>query len=457
MSAETSGFSPALLAARLAQFPVPAKYWVGFSGGADSTALLEALHEIRDRLTAPLEAVHFDHGLQRSSADWAEHCRSFCLQRELPFRSIRLDLAPGDRTDRSDSPEELARNGRYRAIEGLLGDNELYLTAHHAEDQAETLLLNLMRGSGVEGLAGIPALRGLGRGWVARPVLDVHRSDLVEFLEKRSIGWLEDPSNDDDRFDRNFLRNDVIPLLERRWPGLSRRLARTARNARASATALADFIENQSGDLLGDRFRMPACRLLEFDEGMQALVLRQWLRRHEVPVLPEARLLTFLEQLADARPGTQAEVQWADWMMKRYRNDLWLHRREPYQACAEKRWTTGMRIELGPDSGQFRLLGPKTEIPPGWRVGSRQAGDRIRPVHGGPSRKLKMLFQATSVPPWLRLGIPVLYWDDEPVALGDWIPGHRLGLWLAEHQLELEWKPGDPVLERVRRDCRGDG
>ena len=142
-------------------------------------------------------------------------------------------------------------------------------------------------------------------------------------------------------------------------------------------------------------------------------------------------------------------------MIKRYRNDLWLHRREPYVACPDKPWTAGMELELGKDSGHIRLAGGETAIPTGWRVGSRRPGDRIRPVEGGPSRKLKLLFQAASIPPWLRLGIPVLYWDDEAVALGDWILGHRLSCWLADNGLELQWKPADPVLERVRRDCQG--
>lgn len=451
MNTGNSGFDGNLLAERLVRLPTPPKYWVGFSGGADSTALLHALRELGDRLAAPLEAVHFDHGLQDGSADWAAHCSTFCRQRDLPFRSIQLEI----RTDSPGSPEEEARNARYRAVENLLGDGDLYLTAHHAEDQAETLLLNLMRGSGIEGLAGIPLMRELGRGWVARPLLDVHRVDLIHYLERQHVTWLNDPSNDDNDFDRNFLRNEVVPLLEQRWPGLSNRLARTARNARSSASALANFIENQSGELLGDRFRMSACHLLGFDTGMQALVLRQWLRRHEVPVLPESRLREFLLQLSDARPGAQAEVQWEDWMIKRYRNDLWLHRRKPYRACPETRWTAGMHAALGPDAGQVRLSGPKTDIPHGWRVGSRRPGDRIRPVEGGPSRKLKLLFQAASIPPWLRLGIPVLYWDDEAVALGDWIIGYRLNNWLVENDLDFEWKPADPVLEQVRRGCQG--
>ena len=441
---------PGKLLDNLGRLPHPFKYWVGFSGGADSTALLQVLHECRDQLHAPLHAIHFHHGLQPGAEDWQEHCRNFCAERDIPFISIRLEVTPGGKT----SLEEEARNARYRAVAELLGEQEMYLTAHHAEDQAETLFLNLMRGSGIEGLAGIPALRNLDHGWVGRPLLDSHRQDLVTFLEQRNIEWLEDPSNQDTSFDRNYLRQELFPLLEKRWPGVSRRLTRTARNARISAGAMSMFIETQSGELLRDRMRMPVRNLLDLGTEMQTLILRQWLRRHEIPVLPESRLRDFLSQLAIAQPESPAEVQWADWMIKHYQHDLWMHRRNPFLACPTREWQNGMELDLGPESGYLRLAGNPVSIPDGWTVSARKAGDRIRTVEGGPSRKLKYYFQTSAVPPWLRQGIPVLCWDGEPVALGDWMFGHRLQWWLMENDLELTWQPRDPVLARVRADCQ---
>jgi len=447
---EESGFESQNLLESLARLPTPRKYWIGFSGGADSTALLQAIHECRDELSAPIEAVHFHHGLQVDADAWQEHCRGFCEERNVRFRSIKLDVVfPGQ-----SSPEEEARNCRYRAVAEILGSNEMYLTAHHAEDQAETLFLNLMRGSGIEGLAGIPVLRNLENGWVARPLLDRNRHELEQFLQRRNLTWLTDPSNEDTSFDRNYLRQELFPQLEKRWPGLRKRLFRTARNARITAGAMAMFIESQSGDLIRDRLKMPLQKLLELDQEMQTLILRQWLRRHEVPALPEARLREFLDQLAGARLSSQAEVKWEDWMIKRYKHDLWLHRRNPFLACPSKKWKHGMKRELGPDAGSLRLVGETTPIPPGWRVRARKEGDRIRMLAHGPSRKIKQLFQSALIPPWLRSGIPVLEWDGEPVALGDWVIGFRLQEWLLENNVKLQWRPNDPVLSRVRTDCQ---
>ena len=253
--------------------------------------------ECRENLTAPIHAVHFHHGLQDAADAWQDHCSSFCRERDIPFQSEKLDIKTVGRS----SLEQEARNCRYRAVAKILGNQEMYLTAHHAEDQAETLFLNLMRGSGIEGLAGIPVLRNLENGWVARPLLERNRTELEQFLENRDIAWLTDPSNEDTAFDRNYLRQDLFPLLEQRWPGLVRRLSRTARNARISASAMAMFIENQSGDLIRDKFKMPLQKLLELEPEMQTLIVRQWLRRGEVPVLPEARLREFLDQLSGSQ------------------------------------------------------------------------------------------------------------------------------------------------------------
>jgi tRNA(Ile)-lysidine synthase len=434
----------------LARLPAPEKYWIGFSGGADSTALLQAMWECREQLSVPIHAVHFHHGLQDEADAWQDHCSSFCRERDIPFLSEKLEIEPRRRT----SPEEEARNLRYRAVKKILGDREMYLTAHHAEDQAETLFLNLMRGSGIEGLAGIPVLRNLENGWVARPLLDRHREDLERFLEARSLGWLTDPSNEDTAFDRNYLRQELFPLLEQRWPGLVRRLSRTARNARITASAMAMFIENQSGDLIRDKFKMPLQKLLELEPEMQTLIVRQWLRRHEVPVLPDTRLREFLDQLAGSQLTNQAEVQWQDWMIKRYQRDLWLQHRKPFTACPEVKWQSGTDVDLGPDTGAICLLGEPVSIPAGWLVRSRKEGDRIRLLPNGPSHKVKQFFQSAFVPPWLRPAIPVLEWEGEPVALGDWVIGHRLQQWLFENDIQYQWRPTDAVLARVRSDCQ---
>jgi tRNA(Ile)-lysidine synthase len=450
-----ASFDSRQLLAALAAVPKTNRYWLGFSGGADSTALLLAMLELGSKLPAPVLALHFNHGLSPDAGLWLKHCREFCKSRDIAFRSEALEIDP----DGGTSIEEEARNLRYQAVERILEPGEIYLTAHHADDQAETLFLNLMRGSGVDGLAGIPVLRKLGHGWVARPLLDTHKSALTAYLRKREITWLEDPSNKDESFDRNFLRQRLFPMLEQRWPGVTGRLIKTARHARATSNALAELLDRLCGEFVRDDHRLPLEPFLELDQAMQSLVLRHWLRRWEISPLPEARMIEFVKQLAESSESGQAEVKWGEWQMKRYRNSVWLQAGGPLPSCTEQDWgpkpnpNSHHSLDLGLHLGHVQLDGSALRVPAGWRIGHRREGDRMQLHPDGPKRKIKHLFQESAVPPWLRSSVPILYWDGEVAAVGDWLFGQRLKIWLDENKAEYHWRPLDPVLTRLQSDC----
>ena len=431
------------------QLPPTSRYWIGFSGGADSTALLLAMHRCRDRLNAPIHAVHFHHGLNPGADSWLDHCRHFCHTRNIPFTSQKLDI----RSAGGVSTEEESRNRRYQAVSELLGSEETYLTAHHADDQAETLFLNLMRGSGVEGLAGIPPLRNVGRGRVARPLLSWHRTELEAYLLRHGVEWMDDPSNLDESFDRNYLRHRLFPQLETRWPGLVKRLTRSARMARQTSAALAEFINSHSSDLLSDKNRMPLQALMQMERPMQALVLRQWLRRQEIATLSEVRIHEFLSQLADSDESSQAEVRWDQWQLKLHRQFIWLQDISNLVACKRQAWNEGMNLALGDFTGCLRLLGEPLKVPSGWEVDARRDGEKIRLRAGGKRRTLKELLRLSGFPPWMRSSIPVLYWDGEAVAIGDWIMAERMKSWLDLNHLEYRWQPSDPLLVELRSAC----
>ncbi len=433
----------------MARLPQTRMYWVGFSGGADSSALLHALYQCRDELPAPIHAVHFHHGLNAGADAWQSHCRIFCRERGISFTSRKLDIRQSNKS----SIEEESRNCRYRAVAELLQAGDIYLTAHHADDQAETLFLNLMRGSGIEGLAGIPELRKLGQGQVARPLLCTTRSELESYLVRHGIDWLEDPSNKDQSFDRNFLRNSLFPQLESRWPGVIRRLTRTSRTARISAMALADFIDSHCNELLHCRHQMPLGPFLQLEPPMRALVLRQWLRRQEIPALSEVRLNEFIKQIAESTRASQAEVRWDNWQMKLYGDLIWLQDQAIPGLASDQEWATGSKLELGDSLGCLQLSGATSNIPGGWVIGARRKSERIRLHKQGVRRKLKDLFRESAIPPWLRSSIPVLYWDGEAVAIGDWIIAHRLKSWLEAQNVEYRWEPDSPLLSDLRAAC----
>ena len=202
---------------------------VAFSGGADSTALLLALHELLEESgRARLRAAHVNHGLHPDSGDWARHCMDRANALGVPLACREVEVRADGR-----GVEAAARRARYEALEALMEPEECLLTAHHQDDQWETLMLRMLRGTGIAGLAGIREKRRLGRGWLLRPLLDVPREDLRVWLERRGEKWIEDPSNRETGYDRSFLRNEVQPLLRGRWPGAAATAARTARRCRA--------------------------------------------------------------------------------------------------------------------------------------------------------------------------------------------------------------------------------
>jgi len=443
----TGRFDTRQLLERLSLFPVPSRYWVGFSGGVDSTALLVGMDELRQHLAADFRAIHFNHGLQTAATEWQLHCSAFCDRRAIPFDVVKLDLDPAA----GRSYEGEARQLRYASVRQLLGDREIYLTAHHADDNAETFILNLMRGSGIEGLAAIPPLRKLGKGWVARPLLEFRRADLERFLRERGLPWLEDPSNEDVRFDRNYVRNQLIPTLDKRWPGAAQRLNQAAIHARNYATVLNSLLAERYGCLVRDNFTLDIGPLLRLEPELQANLLRQWLRGQEVLVPPLKRLDEFLSQLNTATGhGARPELRWGQWMIKRHGELLWLHQWPFPSMCPEKQWRSGNELDIGPEFGKLSLIGNGCEVPEGWEIGPRKntAGMRLHP--GGPHRKLKELMREMDVPPWLRCAIPVLYWNGEVAAVGDWLLSAELQRFLSRNRIEYRWQPKHPLLCKLQ-------
>ncbi|MCB1775924.1 MAG: tRNA lysidine(34) synthetase TilS, partial [Candidatus Competibacteraceae bacterium] len=208
---------------------------IGYSGGVDSHVLLHVLATQQALgLARTVEAIYIDHGLHAVSAVWGEHCAAVCRDLNLPFRVLKIDAGPMP----GESPEAAARRARYAALAAELGPDSALLTAHHRDDQAETLLLQLLRGAGPHGLAAMPEAARLGEGWLLRPFLDVDRAELLVYARERRLCWIEDASNADTGFNRNYLRHQVLPVLRARWPAVNRTLSRSARLCAETATGL---------------------------------------------------------------------------------------------------------------------------------------------------------------------------------------------------------------------------
>ncbi|MFO7603192.1 MAG: tRNA lysidine(34) synthetase TilS [Gammaproteobacteria bacterium] len=408
----------AQLLSLLAQFPKPSRYWVAFSGGLDSTVLLHALAACRDRLAADVCAVHIDHGLQAQSPAWQTHCQQVCdaLQISLTVLCVEVDRQSGK------GLEAAARSARYQAFATLLQAGDILCLAQHQDDQAETLLLQLLRGSGAAGLAAMPRYRSFGTGALLRPLLTCSRAELLAYAQQERLTWIEDPSNAHTTLDRNYLRHAVMPLLQERWPAAHKSLARSAQHLAEASQLLLQVAHEDWHTVAGasaDRLSLTA--LAGLTPERQRNVVRYWLQHINHAPLPDTQRLQqiFAEVIASAEDATPC-VQWHGVAVRRYRQTLYVTAARLAHA-EDRAWdlTAPLRIpELNLRLSVVDVRDPEAEAAldrhlldgQDLRIGFRQGGERCCPAgRGRQHHDLKKLFQEWGVPPWQRPRVPLLY------------------------------------------------
>lgn len=406
------------------------RIWVALSGGIDSQVLLHALAHQRAGSGYDIVALHVDHGLQSDSKQWATLCREWCAQLGVPCVVETVAVASAS----ADGPEAAARRARYRALRQHLGSDDVLLTAHHQDDQAETVLLQLFRGSGVHGLKGMAPASRFGAGRLLRPLLDFSRADLLAYARAHNVRWVDDPSNHDRRYRRNWLRHDILPVLQQHWPRLGAALGRAARHAQEAAELLDDVAQwdlatCRAGDGVETiDLRISAIQRLPLPR--RANLLRYWLRRQGFYPPSERHLVELLSWLERAPASAQACLAWPGLELRRYRDELTaMAPLAPVDADWRWQWDLRAPIELVPTGYCLqaqRVSGMGIAVE---RLGGSTLEVRLR--HGGEScqlpgrafrHKLKKLLQSAGVRPWERERLPLLYLGDQLVAIADrWV------------------------------------
>ena len=396
----------------LASGTQPTRYIVALSGGLDSVVLAHAAVHGVER---PVHAVHVNHGLHPDAADWADHCTQ--LAADLNIECTVLDVAVGQ----EGGPEAAARHARYAAIESVMAPGDWLLSAHHREDQAETLLLNLLRGSGPAGIAGIPRLRRFGPGMLARPLLDVPRSALQEYAAAHDLCWIDDPSNDESEFDRNYLRHDVFPLLEARWPNVATRLGASAALAREANDILVDIADFDLANVAERPDRLYVESLAGLSRPRQANAIRRAAQLAGLAMPGRAHVEQILAQATLARDDALPVIAWPGGEARRYRAMLYL------LPCLPLATFDGAVLEdacdLGPGMGRLELApgrGLSADcIAAGLQLRVRQGGEKIKLSNQEHTKKIKKLLQEGGIVPWMRERLPLVYSGDRLVAVAD--------------------------------------
>jgi len=442
-----------------AQLNYPAKRLVvAYSGGVDSTVLLHLCKQFVDNNVhqyqgLSLVAIHINHGLNDQADSWVNHCQTVCddLSCSLIVRSVTLSS--------ESAIEEQARNKRYQAFNNYCEAGDVLLTAHHMHDQSETLLFRFLRGAGSNGLQGIPESRDLDRDAlenkqisVYRPLLSVSQTDILLYAEQNNLSWINDSSNQDLAFSRNFIRHDVLSLLRNRWPELDKNLSRSADFFRENQILLADLASidmqaclNNDNAMLkwGDSIDLVFFCGLSY--ARQKNLLQQWISKTGKHLANEKRLMNLLSFIHGYERESSGEVTWRDgntslvfrvfeqrlfyhiYLFDNTELDLGIRHQEHMLDNSQispqifYRWEFTKHPEILWNSYRYRIEWISDN--PAFielNISTRQGGERCRPIGRNKSQSLKKLFQEYRIPPWERNNIPIFYHNERIIAVADY-------------------------------------
>lgn len=398
--------------------------YIAYSGGMDSHVLLHltsSIAEIKSKITA----VYVHHGLQIEADQWASHCEAIALALGVNFQCLTVNA----QKTAGQSPEEAARDARYGVLKPLLGEYDVLLVGQHREDQLETVLIQLFRGAGVQGLSGMPLVSNFGAGKKCRPFLDVAKLTILDYAKEHKLSWIEDPSNQCNDFDRNFLRNRIIPELKQRWMGLDKTVSRTARHCAISHHQIEDLAQQLFSKVFNDTDQtLNIMCLLELESDKQHLVIRQWFKHNKLRMPTEKNVRAIINEVVLAKENANPEIKIQKHSIRRYRKKLYCLKKE-YELVREGGiWENNLMEWKLNDWQNLVLLDTSEGIPKQlWdnsdvMVKYRQGNEKIKLPGRQGGYSLKKLFQEKAIPPWERNLIPLIYINGNLVAIADlWI------------------------------------
>lgn len=412
-----------------------ARFIIAYSGGLDSHVLLHLMQASQ----LSCRAVYIDHGLQAASKGWADHCASVCEQLTIPFQSVSVNAHP----DKGDSPEASARTARYQALADLMQSGDILLTAQHIQDQSETLLLQMLRTSGPAGLAAMPASKVFAAGIHIRPLLNTDRTELEAYATQHQLSWVEDPSNTDQRYDRNFFRQAIFPLLKKRWPSINQTLANVS-SLQAEANELMNDLASIDAETAIDGHTLNISDLLKLSRARQRNLIRYWLQLCQLDAPTTKRLKEILGSMVTAADDKMPVVEWANTEVRRFQGKLYAMKSlQSFNADECIQWNPEQPLDL--DQLNCKLMLKETisglsanAVAHPLTIRFRTGGERIKPVGRAHTMELKKLSQEAAIPPWQRSRIPLIYLGDELIAVA--------GYWTADAYKNAAGEPGWQVV-----------
>jgi tRNA(Ile)-lysidine synthase len=411
-----------LVAVRLAPLlPEHTSILVGLSGGLDSVVLLHLLHQLAPRFHWHLSALHVHHGISPNADSWAAFCTNLCASRQIPLVVECVDIQPL----REQGIEAAARTLRHAAFARQSCD--FVALAHHADDQSETLLLQLLRGAGLRGVSAMPVLAAgeANKPAVIRPLLDIPRAQLLAYAHAHALAWIEDESNCDESYPRNFLRHRIFPVLAQSFPAYRTNLTRAAQHFAEASALLDEMAREDAGAIDFAMATLPVARLRKLSLSRAKNLLRWFLHEQGAPMPSEVQLAQMLRQCLTAAVDTNPCIRYGDWELHRYRDHVHVFPAlAAYDSDLQLRWQGEHRLywpALGTEVVFERVRGQGISLAKLQAafvtMRLRHGNIGLRPRHGAATRRLKNLLQENAVPPWQRERLPLLFCGDELVCV----------------------------------------
>nr|WP_323662241.1 tRNA lysidine(34) synthetase TilS [Pectobacterium versatile] len=389
---------------------------LAYSGGLDSSVLLHLLVVLHQRSGLPIRAAYIHHGLNPLADSWAEHCCQQCERWQVPFASlpVKVEVQNG-------GIEAAARTARYQALQAHLQEGEALLTAQHLDDQSETFLLALKRGSGPAGLSAMAAQSMLGHHRLVRPLLGISRLQLEAYAQRHQLGWIEDDSNQDERFDRNFLRRQILPRLTQRWPHFPSAVARSAQLCAEQEQLLDELLEESLQALCQPDGALSIDGLVPLSPVRRFALLRRWLAQQGATMPAREQLQRLWDEVATSRQDAEPVLQLNQMQIRRFRQYLYLL---PLMSSLKDRiipWQSpSCPLSLPDNLGTLSLAAsgvairaPKNGEAVSIRFSTSGAVHIVGRAHG---RQIKKLWQELNVPPWWRDRTPLVFYNEQLIA-----------------------------------------
>ncbi len=385
------------------------RIFIAYSGGADSHVLLHLLSTFfKSKKGIKLTAIHINHNLSPHAKRWDRHCYQVCKKLHIDY--ISKSIAPGIKPG-AHSLEEILRKLRYEIFAKVLPKGACLVTAHQADDQAETLLLQLFRGAGPKGLAAMPEKVEFARGWLVRPLLGCSREDILFYAKCHKLRWIEDESNSNTKFDRNFIRHQLMPHIKNRWPACVKVLNRVSRHC-CEASELLNILAEEDLLKVADQEKahiIDVKSLKKLPLVRQKNVLRFWLHRLSLPIPSEVKLAEVIRTVVNSRYDAMPLVKWFGAEVRRFRHGLYAM--PPLVALDSKRSSPALN-KLKLQLANELKLDPKKI-----KLCLRKEGERVKLFKRQGTHELNKLLQEWSVPPWLRNRVPLIYYETKLIAV----------------------------------------